>query len=159
MSRVAALMLVKAAVPRAPAMGPALPSAQTATPGSIASLLVAVPEPPAGPDIGSGIDARGGELVTLARKLRLVHGHLLRTALDGDARCNVPKSSGDTRVGKLACDAARACAQKWPARNTPARNTPAFNTPAQKMPACTREEQARRVEGPAWKRIEEEQKN
>jgi hypothetical protein len=104
------------------------------------------PDRPLGPDIGVGTDEVGEEIVILARKLRLVHVHLLRTSLKGDATCTVLRSSGDSEVDQLTCDSAKACALKLPDRKTP----------ADQMIQCTREEQARRVEELALKRIEQD---
>jgi hypothetical protein len=153
MSLVAALMLAQVvSQPPAPPMPPAppAPAAAPAPPSSPLQITpVPAPDRPLGPDIGVGTDELGEEIVILARKLRLVHVHLLRTSHDGDAICNVLRSSGDTEVDQLTCDAAKACAQKLPDRKTP----------PEKMIQCTREEQARRVEELAERRIEEEFKN
>ncbi len=107
------------------------------------------PDRPLGPDIGVGTDEIGEEIVILARKLRLVHVHLLRTSARGDATCTVMRSSGDSEIDLLTCEAARACAVKLPDRKTP----------ADRMIQCTREEQARRVEELALKRIEKDAAN
>jgi len=146
MSLVAALILVQAATQGPAQPVPPAPPAPAASPVHPGIMPVPAPERPPDPDIGVGTEELGGEIVILARKLRLVHVHLLRTSSDGDARCNVLRSSGDAEVDQLTCDAARACAQKWPARNTP----------AETMIECTRADQARRVEELAGKRIAEE---
>jgi hypothetical protein len=142
-------MLAQAVVqPPAPPVPPA-PPAPAASPAPPRITPVPAPDRPLGPDIGVGTDEIGEEIVILARKLRLVHVHLLRTSHDGDAVCKVLRTSGDAEVDQLTCDAAKACAQKLPDRKTP----------AEQMIQCTREEQARRVEELAEKRIEEEFKN
>lgn len=104
------------------------------------------PERPLGPDVGVGTDELGEEIVIIARKLRLVHVHLQRLATGGSANCTVLKSSGDSEVDLLTCEAAKTCATKHPDRKTP----------TEVMIQCTRDEQARRVEELAEKRIEEE---
>ena len=87
----------------------------------------------------------GDEIVILARKLKLVHVNLLRTGHGRPGICTVLKSSGDAEVDKLTCEAAVACTLKLPDRSTP----------VDAMSACTREEQARRVEELADKRLQE----
>ncbi|TPE60089.1 hypothetical protein FJQ54_11790 [Sandaracinobacter neustonicus] len=100
------------------------------------------PPPEAAPDDGD-------EIVILARKLKLVQVHLLRTGHGQPGICTIQKSSGDAEVDKLTCEAAVACTLKLPSRSTP---------PAE-MTACTREEQARRVEELADKRMQEDKNN
>lgn len=131
-----ALMAQAAAAPLPP---PAPPPPPKITP-------IPSPDRPLGPDVGVGTDEIGEEIVIIARKLRLVHVHLLRTAAGGAASCSILKSSGDSEVDQLTCEAAKACTVKHPDRKTP----------AQVMIDCTRDEQARRVEELAEKRIEEE---
>jgi hypothetical protein len=142
MSLAPLLMLAQAAsAPPAPPRPPAPPAVRMRPPDD--------PARPLGPDVTVGVNEVGEEIVILARKLRLVHVHLLRTSHGQPGRCTVLKSSGDAEVDKLTCDAAIACTVKLPARDTP----------ADQMTACTREEQARRVEELAQRRIEEELKN
>jgi hypothetical protein len=145
LSLLAALLLQAAVEPPAPP-APPVPAVAPAPP-----RITPIPSPdrPLGPDIGVGVDEVGEEIVILARKLQLVHVHLLRTARGGPASCNILRSSGDSEVDALTCDAAKACAVKLPDRKTP----------PEQMIQCTREEQARRVEALAEKRIEEELKN
>jgi hypothetical protein len=106
------------------------------------------PDRPLGPDIGVGTDDLGEEIVIIARKLRLVHVHLQRRANGEAATCTVLRSSGDDEVDQLTCESAKACAVKLPDRKTP----------PEQMIQCTRDEQARRVEELAERRIEEEYK-
>jgi hypothetical protein len=122
--------------------------AQAATMPPPPPKITPIPSPdrPLGPDIGVGTDEIGEEIVILARKLRLVHVHLLRMSAKGNATCTVLRSSGDSEVDLLTCEAAKACAVKLPDRRTP----------AEQMIQCTRDEQARRVEELAQKRIEQD---
>jgi hypothetical protein len=111
-------------------------------------LVRPVPSPdrPLGPDVGVGTDDLGEEIVIIARKLRMVHVHLQRKTNGMPANCTVLKTSGDDEVDQLTCEAAKACAVKFPDRKTP----------PEQMIQCTKDEQARRVEELAEKRIEEE---
>jgi len=72
--------------------------------------------------------------------------HLQRKANGMPAGCKVLRTSGDSEVDLLTCEAAKACAVKFPARDTA----------ADLLIQCTRDEQARLVEELAEKRIEEE---
>jgi hypothetical protein len=140
MSLFALALLAQAAVaPPPPPPAPPPPRPPKITP-------IPSPDRPLGPDVGVGTDEVGEEIVIIARKLRLVHVHLLRTSSSGAANCTVLKTSGDSEVDQLTCEAAKACAVKHPDRKTP----------ADVMIQCTKDEQARRVEELAEKRIEEE---
>jgi hypothetical protein len=130
-----ALMAQAAAAP--PPLAPPPPPKITPIPS---------PDRPLGPDVGVGTDDLGEEIVIIARKLRLVHVHLQRVAGGGAAGCTVLRSSGDAEVDLLTCEAAKSCAVKFPDRRTP----------VEQMIQCTKDEQARRVEELAAKRIEEE---
>lgn len=134
-----ALLAQAAAAPPPPPPPPAPPRPPKITP-------IPSPDRPLGPDVGVGTDDLGEEIVIIARKLRLVHVHLQRLATGGAATCTVLRSSGDSEVDQLTCEAAKACATKFPDRKTP----------PQVMIDCTKDEQARRVEELAEKRIEEE---
>jgi hypothetical protein len=106
------------------------------------------PARPLGPDVTVGVDEVSEEIVILARKLRLVQINIPRIGPGRPGPCTVLKSSGDQEVDELTCAAAAACIEKLPARDTS----------SAEITACTREEQARRVEELAEKRIEEELK-
>ncbi len=139
MSMLALAMLARAATVPPPPVQPSPPQPPKIKP-------MPSPDRPLGPDVGVGTDELGEEIVILARKLRLVHVHLLRTSARGGATCTVLRSSGDAEVDQLTCEAAIACVAKFPDRKTP----------AETMITCTKDEQARRVEELAEKRIEEE---
>jgi hypothetical protein len=139
MSMLALAVLAQATVAPPPPPPPAPPPPPKITP-------IPSPDRPLGPDVGVGTDVLDEEIVILARKLRLVHVHLQRSATGAPLKCSVLRSSGDSEVDMLTCESAKACATKYPDRKTP----------AEVMIECTREEQARRVEELAEKRIEEE---
>jgi ferredoxin len=150
MSLVAALLLARASgQPPAPPAPPPPPVAVEAPRPPLILHPREDPQRPLGPDVAVGVDDVGDEIVILARKLRLVHVHLLRTGRSSPAKCTILRSSGDTEVDQITCDAAIACARTHPDRNTP----------AETMNACTKDEQARRVEELAEKRIQEELNN